>query len=137
MLMRYILRDIKNKTVIAVVCFCSSFLLLLPLLIISLIVFLSGLLIRESMIQRLGFNMLISVDQFGNVALLGDPDETISSRAGRAHLSGKPIVFASMMRKFVDKLFHVLFGERDHCVNAVEEKAYGYEKEIWDWITPE
>lgn len=35
------------------------------------------------------FNLLISVDQFANTALGGDPDETISSRAHKAKLAGK------------------------------------------------
>ena len=32
---------------------------------------------------RFVMNVLISVDQLGNTLLLGDPDETISSRLGR------------------------------------------------------
>ena len=33
--------------------------------------------------KRWLWNILISVDQFGNSVLGGDPDETISARAGR------------------------------------------------------
>ncbi|WP_412470543.1 MULTISPECIES: hypothetical protein [unclassified Halobacteriovorax] len=33
--------------------------------------------------KRYGWNVLISLDQLGNTILGGDPDETISSRAGK------------------------------------------------------
>lgn len=33
--------------------------------------------------RRYLFNILISLDQFGNVLIGGDPDETISSRAAK------------------------------------------------------
>lgn len=33
--------------------------------------------------KRYGWNLLIALDQLGNALLGGDPDETISSRAGK------------------------------------------------------
>lgn len=33
--------------------------------------------------KRYGLNILISIDQFANTVLGGDPDETISSRAAK------------------------------------------------------
>ena len=36
-----------------------------------------------------GRRLAVAVDQFANVLALGDPDETISSRAGKARRKGK------------------------------------------------
>jgi hypothetical protein len=38
--------------------------------------------------MRYGWNLLIGLDQFANVVLGGNPDETISSRVGRYLKSG-------------------------------------------------
>ena len=35
------------------------------------------------MISTYFYNLLLGLDRFGNVILAGDPDETISARAGR------------------------------------------------------
>lgn len=35
------------------------------------------------MLKQYIINILVSIDQFGNVLIGGDPDETISSRAGK------------------------------------------------------
>ncbi len=41
------------------------------------------------MIRRYALNVLIALDQLANAILLGDPDETISSRAAKhAHVCG-------------------------------------------------
>ena len=127
---------ITKKTVLAVMCFCGFFGLVMPLLAGSLAVYLTGLLFRDKIISRAGFNMLLSVDQFGNAVLLGDPDETISSRTGRAIMSDHPNWVAVVMQRLVDKMFHILLGERNHCINAVESNCR-YEKEIWNWINRE
>ena len=67
-------------------------------------------------LRKKTFNVLIGVDQFANVLLLGKPDETISSRVGRAYLKGKPL--AKPARAIIDTLF-LPFG-KDHCVKAIE-----------------
>ena len=56
-------------------------------------------------------NLLVSIDQFFNAVMLGDPDETISSRAGRVWPDSK-------WRKFIDKLF---FWQTNHCHKAIEK----------------
>lgn len=56
-------------------------------------------------------NVLLSLDQFFNVLMLGDPDETISSRAGRVWPE-------STWRKFIDWL---MFYQTDHCHKAIEK----------------
>ncbi|WP_302621011.1 hypothetical protein [Cupriavidus taiwanensis] len=39
--------------------------------------------------KRYFWNVLIAIDQFGNALGAGDPDETISSRAGNAKRAGR------------------------------------------------
>jgi hypothetical protein len=56
-------------------------------------------------------NLLVSIDQFFNVLMLGDPDETISSRAGRVWPD-------SGWRKFIDRL---MFWQTKHCHKAIEK----------------
>ena len=57
-------------------------------------------------------NILISFDQFVNVLFLGQPDETISSRAWRCKDVSS---FWRFMRKFIDLLF---FFQPQHCFKA-------------------
>lgn len=64
----------------------------------------------------------------------GFPDETFSSRLGRAHLTGRPKWFAVIGRQAVDAVFYLLFKEVEHCVNAVEhEDKFETRPEIWSW----
>lgn len=61
-------------------------------------------------------NVLLSIDQFGNVLLFGSADETISARSYRkgekeGHRGWK------VMQRFVDTLF---WFEKDHTKNAYE-----------------
>ena len=58
-------------------------------------------------------HILIGLDQ-GVGTLFGiDADETISSYLGREH----PL---SWRTKFVDWLWYIGTGERNHCINSVE-----------------
>lgn len=67
-------------------------------------------------IAKFAKNLLLWVDQGGNVVLLGSPDETISARSYREGvLNGKRSWAA--MRWFVDKLF---WFEPDHTKAAYE-----------------
>lgn len=56
-------------------------------------------------------NILLGVDQFVNVIMFGDPDETISSRAGRVWPN-------SLWSNFIDWLF---FWQSKHTYNAIEK----------------
>ena len=38
---------------------------------------------KNEKLIRYSWNLLISIDQSGNAAMAGDPDETVSSRAGK------------------------------------------------------
>jgi|GEM_PF-3871158 len=79
------------------------------------------------------FNILILLDLALNTLLLGDPSETVSSRAGRAMKSGKPIWFARKMAWFIDKIFYRLLGQKNHSVENIEYDE-DYEYELWSWI---
>lgn len=83
------------------------------------------------MLWKYIFNLLIGFDQFVNVVLLGDPDESISTRTSRALRSGKPKWFVPPFARFVDWLF--LPFEKNHIENSFEENEYG-ERELWSWI---
>ena len=59
-------------------------------------------------------NVLIAIDQLTNTLCLGDPDETISSRLGKARATSKT---AEFFAKIVDALF---FWEPKHTVKSIE-----------------
>ena len=54
-------------------------------------------------------NILISFDQLVNVLFLGQPNETLSSRAWRCKDVSS---FWKFMRKLIDTIF---FWQKDHC----------------------
>ncbi len=74
---------------------------------------------------------LLAIDQFLNVGLWGDPDETVSSRLGRAQLSKKPKWFVKPCIRANDALWKFLLDEENHSVSAVERNDY--DKERWHW----
>jgi len=59
------------------------------------------------------WNILIAIDQFFNAVLGGNPDETISSRAGKAKREGK--LWGGYLCNVLDKL------DKNHCEKSVEE----------------
>lgn len=89
-----------------------------------------------AVIKRYIYNILLSLDQHLNVFLLGDPDESISGRAGRALLSGRPKIWVVWIARVIDQHAYALVGEVDHCINAVEHEENPGHKELWSWIKP-
>ena len=63
--------------------------------------------------KRYFWNICVSVDQFVNTVLGGYPDETISSRAGKAQRQGKAwgCLFCDLLNIF----------ENQHCAKNIEE----------------
>jgi hypothetical protein len=57
-------------------------------------------------------NILLAIDQSVNVIMFGDPDETISSRAGRVW----PNTWWSWL------IDHILFWQTNHCHKAIEHE---------------
>lgn len=56
--------------------------------------------------------ILISIDQLANTILGGNEDETISSRAAKAKLSGKK--WGCVLCKLLDKI------DKNHCDKSIE-----------------
>lgn len=67
--------------------------------------------------RRYIFNLLVSLDQFGNVLAGGDPDETISSRTAKAHRAGRR--WGRWGCAILD------WFDPDHCVGALEPDEGG------------
>lgn len=64
------------------------------------------------------WNVLIGIDQTGNAALGGNPDETISSRVGKAAERG--VRRAVILEAIINLIFAVAAGERHHCADSIE-----------------
>jgi hypothetical protein len=73
-------------------------------------------------------------DHILNTILLGDPDETLSSRIARARQAGhKWAMVMCNVLTFLAKV--VTFGQVtvNHCDYALDSKQLGSDKEIWSW----
>ncbi len=68
--------------------------------------------------KRYLLNLAIAVDQGWNAFLGGNPDETISSRVGKAAARGSR--FGRLCAVVIDWIFRNLTGEVDHCANSIE-----------------
>ena len=64
------------------------------------------------MFKRYFWNILIAIDQLANTLLAGDPDETISSRAAKAHKKGKR--WGCILCRLLDIV------DKNHCEKSVE-----------------
>lgn len=85
-------------------------------------------------LKQYAYNIGLGIDQFANVILLGDPDESLSGRLGRASFSGRGKWFVEPLRKLNDALWFAIRGETNHCFKAVEPEERPHEKELWSWI---
>ena len=69
--------------------------------------------------MRYLFNVLIGLDQFGNTLAGGNPDETISSRVGRAARKGKRR--AILLEALINLIFALPpISQRGHCEASIE-----------------
>jgi len=66
---------------------------------------------KECKVCNYIWNLLIAIDQFANAVLGGDPDETISSRAGKVQHKSR---WAKILCWGLNKL------DTNHCKNAIE-----------------
>lgn len=73
-------------------------------------------------------NIALALDQLFNAILRGSPDETLSSRAYRADISGK--VFGKIFRPLIDIIF---FFDPQHCYTSYlsEVNRQQLPKEFW------
>jgi len=65
-------------------------------------------------VRRYIVNVLIALDQFANALMGGDPDETISSRAGRALRSKHKPLWARVLCWLLNWI------DPRHCIDAIE-----------------
>jgi hypothetical protein len=77
-------------------------------------------------VKRYIWNILTALDQLLNAALAGDPDMTISGRAGRAIADGR----CRLCRPFCWVL-HKL--DKDHCARAARFEADEGKDETLKW----
>lgn len=64
------------------------------------------------MLRRWVLNVLIALDDLLSAILLGDPQETISSRLGKAMLKGAR--WACLLCRLLDRI------QPDHCLHSIE-----------------
>lgn len=64
------------------------------------------------------WNVFIGFDQTGNAVLGGNPDETLSSRVGKAAERGSRR--AVTIEAVIDLVFAILLGQRHHCAASIE-----------------
>lgn len=92
-------------------------------------------------ILQLAKNLFIAVDQLINTLLLGHPDETLSSRLGRAK-DKERYVWVWYLRWFVNYLFFFDYSYRAgqkvwHCENSIQpleqQNFRNFDYEIWSW----
>lgn len=69
-------------------------------------------------LKKYGWNILVSVDQFINTILAGDPDETMSSRFGK-WLELPHDDWRWRLSYPICVVLHLL--DREHCVKHIEE----------------
>jgi len=72
----------------------------------------------DNLVGKWGVNVWIGFDNSQSANMGGDPDETISSRLGKAWRKGSGWRYVAALVDFV--AFH-LFGQKDHCKKSIEE----------------
>lgn len=84
-----------------------------PLVLLAAFVAVIGYVITTITTPSVAFNIALSQDQAANAALHGDPDESISSRAGKAKRRGDR--WGCILCKLLDAVVP------HHCAGAIEE----------------
>lgn len=114
---------------------CVMFPIMLAQLILGASMHGLGLLFKSNKLKHHGLDLAIAVDQYMNVVWLGNPDETISSRTGRAIVSGKPKWYIKyLLHPFVDWAARRFGDDPDHCVRAIEhDENMDQQYEVWKW----
>lgn len=88
--------------------------LLFPLMLIACVIGLVAYVITWIVKPATAWNIAIAFDQVVNASFKGNPDETASSRAGRAARKGDR--WGCILCKLLDKL------DPDHCEKSIEEQ---------------
>ena len=93
--------------------------------------------LRRLLMLKLIFNLFLALDQLLNTLLLGHPDETLSSRLGRA-IGRERYFWVKWLRVLVDTIF---FFDSDgyikHCKKSImpleQMNMRLWDYEIWSW----
>lgn len=103
--------------------------------IIGALLYWIGRCCKSSPLKTHGLVLAIAADQNMNTVWLGHPDETISSRTGRAIRSGKPKWYIKyLLHPFVDRAAQVFGDQPNHCIRAIEEDRVSRDRyEVWSW----
>ena len=72
------------------------------------------------------FNIGTILSQSWSAVLGGDPDETVSSRVGKAERAGK-----WWAKHIASPILDFMFQEKNHAINAIEDNEG--KRQIWDW----
>lgn len=102
------------------------------LILVALPIFLLGKIVNSDLLINYGFNLAYSIDQLANAFWLGEPDETISSRTGRALKSGKAKWWVPYFGKLVDTLAVLFAKDYDHVRRSIETDEI-IKKELDPW----
>jgi hypothetical protein len=84
-----------------------------PFVLLATLVALVGYAITTLTTPKVAHNVAVALDQSANAALHGDPDETISSRAGKARRACRP--WGCILCGILDRI------DTNHCASSIEE----------------
>lgn len=120
----------------AILNFIGVFIFTIPGLIYFGLLNLVGYIIKSKELKHYAGRCLVAPDQWWNAALLGEEDETVSSRLGRALASGRPKSEAKAFAMFVNGIFRLIAGQKNHCLESIEEKYLNGapSDETWNFI---
>lgn len=76
------------------------------------------------------YNHAVIISQACSVLLGGDPDESVSSRLGKAERAGK-FWAEYIVCPVVDNLVLAFTGQARHCFYSIEDDEG--KKTVWDW----
>jgi len=109
--------------------------MMLVQVLLGAVLYWTGRPIRGRLIEAYGKNLALAADQNLNTIWLGHPDETVSSRVGRAIVSGKPKWYIKfLLHPFVDGAAQVFGDKPNHCVRSIEKDVV-VDEEIWRWYS--
>lgn len=107
---------------ISVINFVYVFIWSLPALVYFLLWNMAGEIAMSDTMRHYSMRVLVGIDQSWNAALRGEEDETVSSRLGRAMVSGRPKWGAKMFAYFVDFIFYITVRDKNHCISNIDER---------------
>lgn len=84
-----------------------------PFVFLAALVAIAGFVITTVTTPKVAHNVAVGLDQSANAALHGDPDETISGRAGKARRQG--VKWGCILCGILDRI------DKNHCASSIED----------------